>query len=78
MRETSHVTGASRVLSLPQPDATMGLVSYYTYGLPTFTVIVIALYLLFTGVPRPSLKLVVGLLRFNVQVPVKPLTSADS
>ena len=56
----------------------MGLVSYYTYGLPTFTVIVIALYLLFTGVPRPSLKLVVGLLRFNVQVPVKPLTSADS
>jgi len=27
----------------------MGLASYYTYGLPTFTVIVIALYLLFTG-----------------------------
>ena len=27
----------------------MGLGSYYTYGLPTFTVIVIALYLLFTG-----------------------------
>ncbi|PAV18794.1 vacuolar ATP synthase proteolipid subunit [Pyrrhoderma noxium] len=27
----------------------MGLTSYYSYGLPTFTVIVIALYLLFTG-----------------------------
>jgi len=27
----------------------MGLASYYTYGLPTFTVVVIALYLLFTG-----------------------------
>jgi len=26
----------------------MGLASYYTYGLPTFTVVVIALYLLFT------------------------------
>jgi len=26
----------------------MGLTSYYTYGLPTFTVVVIALYLLFT------------------------------
>lgn len=40
----------------------MGLASYYTYGLPTFTVVVIALYLLFTGnkpppvlVPRPFL-----------------------
>ena len=33
----------------PQPEATMGLASYYTYGLPTFTVVVIALYLLFTG-----------------------------
>ena len=27
----------------------MGLLSYYTYGLPTFLAIVIALYLLFTG-----------------------------
>jgi V-type H+-transporting ATPase proteolipid subunit len=27
----------------------MGIVSYYAYGLPTFLVIVIALYLLFTG-----------------------------
>jgi hypothetical protein len=27
----------------------MGLASYYAYGLPTFTVVVIALYLLFTG-----------------------------
>ena len=27
----------------------MGLASYYTYGLPTFTVVAIALYLLFTG-----------------------------
>lgn len=27
----------------------MGYLSYYTYGLPTFIVIVIALYLLFTG-----------------------------
>lgn len=27
----------------------MGLAAYYTYGLPTFTVVVIALYLLFTG-----------------------------
>ena len=43
---TGHV--ASRALSLPQPE-TMGLVSYYTYGLPTFAVVVIALYLLFTG-----------------------------
>lgn len=49
MTGMSQVTVASRALSLPPPDATMGLVSYYTYGLPTFTVIVIALYLLFTG-----------------------------
>lgn len=27
----------------------MGYGSYYTYGLPTFLIIVIALYLLFTG-----------------------------
>lgn len=27
----------------------MGLYSYYTYGLPSFLVVVIALYLLFTG-----------------------------
>ena len=44
---TGHV--ASRALSLPQPETTMGLASYYTYGLPTFAVVVIALYLLFTG-----------------------------
>ena len=49
MRVMSPVTVASHALSLPQPEATMGLASYYTYGLPTFTVIVIALYLLFTG-----------------------------
>ena len=49
MRVMSPVTVASHVLSLPRPEATMGLASYYTYGLPTFTVIAIALYLLFTG-----------------------------
>lgn len=27
----------------------MGLYSYYTYGLPSFLVVIIALYLLFTG-----------------------------
>jgi len=49
MRGMSPVTAASHVLSLPQPEATMGLASYYIYGLPTFAVVVIALYLLFTG-----------------------------
>ena len=33
----------------------MGYLSYYTYGLPTFTVIVVALYLLFTGMSLHSL-----------------------
>ncbi|CAK5265438.1 unnamed protein product, partial [Mycena citricolor] len=34
----------------PRPVSTMGLLaSYYSYGLPTFLVICIALYLLFTG-----------------------------
>ena len=58
MRRTSPVTVASRTLEapLPRPDAAMGLVSYYTYGLPTFAVIVIALYLLFTGECFLSLK----------------------
>lgn len=27
----------------------MGYLAYYTYGLPTFLVVIIALYLLFTG-----------------------------
>ena len=49
MGGASLVTVASRVSPLLQPQTTMGLASYYTYGLPTFTVIVIALYLLFTG-----------------------------
>ena len=30
-------------------DSDMGLIAYYTYGLPSFLVVVIALYLLFTG-----------------------------
>ena len=29
----------------------MGYTSYYAFGLPTFVVIVIALYILFTGAP---------------------------
>ena len=49
MERTSLVTIVSRALSLPHPEATMGLTSYYAYGLPTFVVVVIALYLLFTG-----------------------------
>jgi len=43
--------GCHALSPFPQPEATMGLASYYTYGLPTFTVVVIALYLLFTGNP---------------------------
>ena len=34
--------------------AAMGLISYYSYGLPTFTVLVVALYLLFTGAACPD------------------------
>jgi V-type H+-transporting ATPase proteolipid subunit len=36
------------------------LASYYTYGLPTFLVIVIALYLLFTGTESQVLSLLLG------------------
>ena len=46
---TRHDCVTRSLSDLPQQEATMGLASYYTYGLPTFTVIVIALYLLFTG-----------------------------
>ena len=54
MGGTSLVTIVSRALSLPYSEATMGLTSYYAYGLPTFAVVVIALYLLFTGkLPSP-------------------------
>ena len=48
MSGMSPVTVASRALS-PSTDTTMGLAYYYIYGLPSFTVVVIALYLLFTG-----------------------------
>jgi V-type H+-transporting ATPase proteolipid subunit len=48
----------------------MGLVSYYAYGLPTFAVIVIALYLLFTG-KSPRFK-------SGMQTRVKHSTLADS
>ena len=50
---------------LQRSDSTMGLASYYTYGLPTFTVIVIALYLLFTGTFCPSNKFVASSLIFS-------------
>lgn len=43
----------------------MGLASYYTYGLPTFTVVVIALYLLFTGNGLLHSGFMVALLRFG-------------
>jgi V-type H+-transporting ATPase proteolipid subunit len=42
--------------------------SYYTYGLPTFLVIVIALYLLFTGAYPPE----------NVATPGTDAPSTDS
>lgn len=55
-RRAATLTGAlaaqhnsPQTTSSSQPASTMGLVSYYSYGIPTFVVIVIALYLLFTG-----------------------------
>jgi hypothetical protein len=58
MGGTSPVTVVSRALS--PSTATMGLTSYYAYGLPTFTVVVIALYLLFTGKRSLRFRLVTG------------------
>ena len=56
----------------------MGLVSYYMYGLPTFIVIVIALYLLFTGKCSPSLRFAAGFTDMTVQVRVKLSMSVGS
>lgn len=53
----------------------MGIVSYYVYGLPTFLVIVIALYLLFTGQFTTSITIIRRLLTVDitsVQTPAKP------
>ena len=56
----------------------MGLVKYYTYGLPSFLVVVIALYLLFRGKDDDVIIPKLDLMCLRIQILARRSMLADS